>query len=111
MRRYGIPLLTLLLGYLVYYLARLYVPGSFKSEVLCILQALALFAFGASMSTHNRKSSTWVKKTAIIVAMVFLIAGQLHLLEISEINIIFAKLGPNSFLFCMLYTYFGFIFF
>ncbi len=111
MKRYGIPLLTLAVGYLVYYLVRTYVTADFQNQLLTLIVAGALFAFGASMSTYSRKSSTWVKKTAIIAAVVFMICLQLNVVKVPEILSIINRISVNSFLFEMLYVYFGFIFF
>ncbi len=111
MKRYGIPLLTLLVGYLAYHLAGIYTPAAYHVQVVGIVSAAALFALGVSMSTRSKNNSTWVKKTAIIAAVVFLVCFQLHLIRVPEISSFINKFGVSSFLYYMLYVYFGFIFF
>ena len=113
MKRYGIPLLTLILGYAAYYLLRHYYSFAYSKEILTIAAALVLFAFGISMSTRSKNRSTWVKKTVVIVLFVVLIAGQLDLIKgVEQLSLILAKLRLHgTMLFEMLYIYLGFIFF
>ncbi len=111
MKRYGIPLLTMLVGYLAYHLTSAYAPAAYHVQAVGIVTAAALFALGVSMSTRSKNSSTWVKKTAIIAAVVFLVCFQLHLISVPEISNFIRKFGVSSFLYDMLYVYFGFIFF
>ena len=113
MKRYVLPLLTLMIGYLVYHLSHYYLSVSSHNVIMVILAVVVLFVFGISMSTRSRNRSTWVKKTVIIVLTAFVLAVQLgYLNDIREVNFIVMKLrASGNLLFDMLYVYFGFIFF
>ena len=113
MKRYGIPLLTIMIGYGAYHLIRHYYSFGYQRVVMTIQAALLLFVFGISMSTRSKNRSTWVKKTVIIGLLGFLIVGQLGLIKgIEVVSVVFAKLRLNgTMLFEMLYIYLGFIFF
>jgi len=111
MKRYGIPLLVIIIGCLMLFGIRNYIFFSFKDSALVILSALLLFVLGISMSNRSKKSNGWLKKVVILTLMVLMVLIELGVLRISFLSMIFSKIGSVTLIFSMLYIYFGFIFF
>ncbi len=109
MKRYGIPLIVILLGSLILSLIQRYFPVS--GTMIYFLKAMLLFIFGVYLSTYSKKSSGWVKKFVVAGLFVLVLLFDLGLIKVAVFNRILSFVGINSIIYAMIYIYFGYIFF
>lgn len=112
MKRYGIPLIVIIISSISLYLFGNYAFFAGKETVTVILTALSLFIFGIYLNiTKSRKSDSWIKKFIVFSVFILLIVMQLGLFSIKFISVFLNMIGANYLIYCMLYIYLGFIFF
>ncbi|MGN1398695.1 MAG: amino acid permease [Erysipelotrichaceae bacterium] len=112
MKRYGYPLIVIVLASLLLYLFRTYVSVSDQYTIYIILESLALFIFGVYLNGYkSRKSNGWVKKFIVFFAFMLLVFMQLGIFELKIISVVLSFIRANSIIYFMLYVYLGYIFF
>ena len=112
MKRYGYPLIVIVLASLILYLFRTYVSVTDQYTIYTILQNISLFIFGVYLNGYKgRKSNSWVKKFIVFFVFLILTFMQLSIFELSIISFVLSFIKANSFIYLMLYVYLGYIFF
>ncbi len=112
MRRYGIPLIVIIISSIGLYLFKNYAFFTYKGTMTVILTALALFIYGIYLNIgKSKKSDTWIKKFIVFSFFILLIMMQLGLFRIRFISIFLDIIGADNLIYSMLYIYLGFIFF
>lgn len=110
MKRYGVPLLVIVLSSLLMYVARAYV--GINSTATSVLVAGVLFVFGIYLNTYrSKKGDTWIQKFIVMALFILLLLIQLGLINIPIINKFLSIIEANTMVYYMFYVYFGYIFF
>ena len=112
MKRYGLPLIVIIISSIGLYLFKNYAFFDSKGTWLVIFTALALFIFGVYLNgAKSKKNDTWIKKFIVFSLFILLIIMQLGLLYVKTIAIFFDIIGANSLIYYIFYIYLGYIFF
>lgn len=112
MRRYGFPLIVIVISSIGLYLFKNYAFFVDKGIWTVILTALALFIFGVYLNNaKSKKSDTWIKKFIVFTFFILLVIMQIGLLRIKFISIFLDVIGADSLIYYMFYIYLGYIFF
>lgn len=112
MKKYGWPLITILLGSFIIKLVKDYIFVSFSNILVTVLISLLLFIFGAVCNQHHSHGGAdWIKKFIIAALYVFLVIIQLGVFSWPALQMVFSTLGVTSIIYYLFYIYLGYIFF
>lgn len=81
-----------------------------KNDLILLVRALLLFAFGISLQT-KRRYKTWIKKLIIAFIFSYLVFYQLGYFQFTFVNKVFSLLAFDRVAFILLYIYLGWLFF
>lgn len=110
MKRYGVPLLVIVVSSLLMYVVRAYV--GLTSAASTVLTACVLFVFGVYLNTYkSKKGDTWIQKFVVTALFIVLILIQLGIVYIPFINKFLSMIEATTMIYNMFYVYFGYIFF
>ncbi len=112
MKKYLMPILTVIIGGLVIHLFATYLNFPGVETFLVLLRAAVYFFFGVTMSwiKHGRQY-TWLRKVIITIIVFFIIAWQLDYVVFPQLASVFTFLGLTDFGFSLVYIYCGWAFF
>lgn len=112
LKRYGYPILIILIISLGLNLLRSLLYGSFYNSLFIILYACLLFSFGVSLNLYKRsKNQSWFKKLVISFFLIFFLVWQLGYVMIPELKSFFNLLGFTDNVISLIYIYCGWSFF
>lgn len=111
-RRYGLPLIILVLGGFLVRLETTFLSGSFENTIVIITRALVMFGFGISLDRGKRKrNESWLKKIFISFFLIFFIFWDLGYVVLPQLKCFFNFLGIEGFVLHCFYVYLGASFF
>ena len=111
-RRYGLPVLIMVISGLLVRLFNTYLPGSIRSLIVTITMPVALFAFGMALHVHKkRRDESWFKKLVICFVLLFFLLWDLGYIVFPQLKAVFDFLGIQGFVIAMVYVYCGWAFF
>jgi len=112
MKKYGWPLVTIIVGAFLIKLIKDYVFVSFSKGLLTVLTSLLLFIFGSVLNQHHHAAGAdWIKKFLVAALYVFLVIMQLGIFSWPALTMVFDTIGVTYVIHCLLYVYLGYIFF
>ena len=112
MKKYGLPLLIIIVGSFLTQLANRFLNFTGAYEICTVLRVMVVFAFGMSLCQRKRRNqNTWVKKLIIAFFVFFLMCWEMGYFVFPGIKGIVNFLGLASFGFDLLYIYCGWAFF
>lgn len=111
MRKYGIPLLVIIIGGWLTRLEAQYLTGDVEDFMVAMTRAFTLFGFGISIQPHHKKS-TWVKKLIVSFVFIFLLLWEMGFVRIGFFDIIFDLFCVEvKFVLYLYYIFLGWLFF
>lgn len=112
MKRYGVPLIVIVVGSLVLFAFRNYLSIPNMNTIYNVLIACLLFMYGVYLNGYkSKKGDTWIKKFIIMALFILLLLNQLGVLYVAMISKVLNMIGATSLIYYMLYIYLGYIFF
>ena len=110
MKKYGVPLVVVVIGSLFLYIINTYVQLVFKSQVMTVLTSFVLFLFGFYLNGAKRGRSGALRRVIVIILYLALLVVQTGLINLNFLEIVLSEIGATSVVFYMLYFYFGYIY-
>ena len=111
-RRYGLPLIILILGGFLVRLEATYLIGSLQTTLVICTRALVMFGFGISLYQHRRRrNESWLKKIFISFFLIFFIFWEMGYVVLPQLKAFFDFLGIYGFVLYCFYVYLGYSFF
>ena len=112
MKKYGIPILVVILGSIVHGIATDILDFASAAAICTIIKVAVIFGFGVSLGPQQFKSQKgWGKKVLISVLIFFLICWELGYFAFPSLRYLMNFLGLTTFGFSLIYVYCGWIFF
>ncbi|MDD6466942.1 MAG: hypothetical protein PUF50_02035 [Erysipelotrichaceae bacterium] len=112
MKKYGIPILIIILGSLLVHLANTYLNFSGANTICTLLRVIVVFSFGMSLCQRRRRNqNAWVKKLLIAFFVFFMMCWELGYFIFPELKYLLNFLGLTTFGFNLIYVYCGWAFF
>jgi len=112
MKKYGLPILVIIVGSIVYSLATEYLTFNGASTVCTFIRIAIIFGFGVSLCQKRRSNQKdWIKKLVISFFVFFLICWELGYFAFPELRSLMKFLGLTTFGFNLIYVYCGWAFF
>jgi len=109
MKKYGLPLLIIIVGSLLWNLTYSYLGAGL---ICTLIRVCTVFGFGVSLAQFRKRSQNgWVKKLIIAFFVFFLVCWELGYLTFPQLRSVIDFLGLTSFGFNLLYVYCGWSFF
>ena len=105
------PLLVLIALSLVTQVIESTLSGSIASNSIIIMNTALLFMFGMFLSYRKRRSTTWVRKVIIAIALMLILLFQMNLLPNESVSWITKWVVFNRPIIYALIIYFGWAFF
>lgn len=105
------PLLVLIALSLVTQVIESTLSGSIATNSIILVNTILLFLFGMFLSYRKRRSTTWVRKVIISIALMLILLFQLNLLPNESVSWITQWIILNRPITYALIIYFGWAFF
>ena len=111
-RRYGLPLILLLLGGFLVRLEASFLTRDLKTTAVILTRALVMFGFGISLyHARKRRNESWLKKIFISFLLLFFIFWEMGAVVFPQLKAFFDFLGIEGFVLFCFYVYLGYSFF
>ena len=111
-RRYGVPLIIILLGGFLVRLEYTIFSGNLESTLVILTRSLTMFGFGISLyHFKKRRNESWLKKIFISFFLLFFIFWEMGYVVLPQLKSFFNMLGIEGFVLYCFYVYLGYSFF
>jgi len=113
MKKYGIPLIVIIVSSLLMYAVRKYINLEICTSELvqAVLSAGSLFVLGVYLNGNKGRKDTWIKKFIVMAVFILLFLNETGWYIVPFLNDFMYMIGAKKVIYYMLYVYLGYIFF